>query len=112
MTTKADYLKRTEWSTGGTLFFVMCPDGSEEMFHDELCADEWIRLDMEERNKHEARVAESLFHKYHTIAQQMRDDGYAVVFWTPEELEGIDCIDRLEERITELGNETIEYLKG
>ena len=61
---------------------------------------------------HEELCEQSLVNKYHNIAQQMRDDGFAVVFWSPKELEGVDDIDRLEQRVVELGNETIEFLKG
>lgn len=62
----------------------------------------------ENQKTHEQRVAESLFHKYHILAQQMRDDGYAVVFWTPEELKNLEISNSdFEENVTQKGNDLI-----
>lgn len=42
---------------------------------------------------------------------EMRDAGYAVIVWTPEELQGV-APDYVEERSIELGHEVIDCLKG
>ena len=73
---------------------------------------EYVSLDAIKEMEHQKRVQESLVHKYHIIAQQMRADGFAVVFWSPVELVGVDDIGRLEERVAELGNEVIDFLKA
>jgi hypothetical protein len=44
------------------------------------------------------------------ICEELRNSGYTVVIWTPEETKGVQT-DYLQERITELGNEVIEDLK-
>ena len=38
----------------------------------------------------------------------LRDEGYLVILWTPEELGDIDEI-HIEDRLIELGNEMIEW---
>lgn len=45
-------------------------------------------------------------------AQKLRDAGYLVVIWTPEEIAKVDNLKYLEERITELGNETISLMEA
>jgi len=49
-----------------------------------------------------------------TPAQQqaiysLRDEGYLVIIWTPEELGNIDDTSYLEDRIIELGNDLIGW---
>ena len=39
---------------------------------------------------------------------QLRDEGYCVIIWTPEEL-GDTCSVRLEDIVIERGNEFIEW---
>jgi len=43
--------------------------------------------------------------------QQLREEGYAIILWTPEELEGV-APKHVEDRSVELGWEIIETLKG
>jgi len=43
--------------------------------------------------------------------REMRHDGYAVIVWTPEELEGADS-GLVEDRLIELGYDVIDCLKG
>lgn len=48
------------------------------------------------------------------VIRELRDSGYAVVVWTPEELQGANATRRerqLEDRSIELGYEIIECLK-
>ena len=52
MLSKDDFkVETTRTMTGKHLTIVTCPDGSEEMFTDQLCASEWVRLRVEESNK-------------------------------------------------------------
>ena len=41
----------------------------------------------------------------------MRDAGYLVIIWSPEELGGIDA-SHVEDMLIERGNDMIEMLKG
>ena len=43
--------------------------------------------------------------------QQLREEGYAIILWTPEEIEGV-APKHVEDRSVELGWEIIETLKG
>ena len=43
--------------------------------------------------------------------EKIRAQGYAVVFFTPQELHGADCVD-VEKRLTELGVEVIDDLNS
>jgi hypothetical protein len=43
--------------------------------------------------------------------EALRDEGYAIIVWTPEELNGVSSV-RVEDRSTELGWEIIDDLRG
>lgn len=45
------------------------------------------------------------------VLQQLRDAGYAVITWTPEELAGAEA-SKVEERSVEFGWEIIDMLVG
>lgn len=45
------------------------------------------------------------------VIHELRDEGYLVCIWTPEELG--DCgVEHVENRVIELGNEVIDNLEG
>lgn len=44
-------------------------------------------------------------------AQKLRDEGYLVVIWTPEEIAKVDNLKRLEENITACGNDWISIME-
>lgn len=50
--------------------------------------------------------------KFFTQCEAMRKAGYTVIIWTPEETEGVANLRYLDDRITQLGNETIEDMQG
>jgi len=58
MVAKEDYIKQSRRTGKGRIFLITCPDGTQEMFDDELCADEWIRLDIIERNLKEPKTVD------------------------------------------------------
>ena len=43
------------------------------------------------------------------VIRQLTREGYAVITWTPEELNGVSAC-RVEDRLVELGHEIIEDL--
>lgn len=45
------------------------------------------------------------------VIHSLRDDGYAVCIWTPEELGDVPN-NKAEDRIVELGNEAIDVLQS
>lgn len=47
----------------------------------------------------------------HQTVTNLRDAGYLVIVWTPEELIGVD-LGHVEDRVIELGNEVIDNLKA
>ncbi len=49
--------------------------------------------------------------EYRQAINAMRDEGYLVIIWTPEELEYIDA-SHVEDMLIERGNDMIEQLKG
>lgn len=48
--------------------------------------------------------------EHKSVIDALRDEGYLVVIWTPEELIGV-AIDHVENRVIELGNEVINNLE-
>ena len=44
------------------------------------------------------------------VLRELRHSGYAVIVWTPEELQGASAT-RIEDRSIELGHEVIDCLK-
>ena len=44
------------------------------------------------------------------VINELRDEGYCVVIWTPEEMGDVDS-DHLEDIVIERGNNFIEYYK-
>lgn len=45
------------------------------------------------------------------VIKSLRNNGYLIIIWTPEELMNIN-IDYLEDIIIEKGNDTIEHFKS
>jgi len=45
------------------------------------------------------------------IMRQLRNEGYAVIIWSPEELAGASP-DRVQDRLIELGWDVIDALQG
>jgi len=86
-------------------------DSSAKEESKESIKQELIRIAyaVDEQNDREKR---SDFDKLHEAAQKARGKGFVVTFWTPEEVEGVENLKRLEDHIVELGNETIEDMKG
>ena len=49
--------------------------------------------------------------QYRQAVNAMRDEGYLVIIWTPEELGDIDA-SHVEDLLIERGNDMIEQLQG
>ena len=49
-------------------------------------------------------------HEQLTVLQGLRHDGYAVILWTPEELQGVSP-NQVQDRSIELGQEVIDCLR-
>lgn len=47
--------------------------------------------------------------EHKSVIDALRDEGYLVIIWTPEELCNVN-IGHVEDRVTELGNEVIDNL--